>query len=86
MCTYPKIGNLFVGTPEIAFGNALRKLRERTGLSQEDFADQCGLDRTYVGILERGKKSPTLRTMLKICVCLEISFTRLAAAIEKEQS
>ena len=48
----------------IAFGKRLVDLRTTTGLSQEAFAFKCGLDRTYIGIIERGEKSPTFEHAL----------------------
>lgn len=58
-------------TLENAFGQALRLLREKTGLSQEELADRCGIHRTYVSQLERGLKSPTLRLVWQICGSLD---------------
>ncbi len=41
----------------------IRAFREEKGLSQEDFADICGLHRTYVGSVERGERNVTLSTL-----------------------
>jgi transcriptional regulator with XRE-family HTH domain len=51
-------------------GNVLRAKREKLGISQEDLAERAGVDRSYVSILERGLKSPTLETLERICVAL----------------
>ncbi len=61
----------------IAFGKRLVDLRTTTGLSQEAFAFKCGLDRTYIGIIERGEKSPTLNTLYKIANGLSITLSHL---------
>jgi transcriptional regulator with XRE-family HTH domain len=53
-----------------AIGGVLRAKREKLGMSQEDVAERAGVDRTYVSILERGLKSPTLETLEKICSAL----------------
>ena len=45
------------------FGAHLKKLRLHSGLSQEAFADKCGLDRTYVSGIERGVRNPTLEVI-----------------------
>lgn len=45
------------------FGKKLRKIRESLGLSQEAFADKCGLDRTYVGGVERGERNISLKNI-----------------------
>ena len=42
---------------EEIFARNLRKFRERVNLSQEELAAKCGLDRTYIGTLERKEKT-----------------------------
>lgn len=49
-----------------AFGEVLKKYRKKAKLSQEELALSCGLDRTYIGLLERSKRQPTLSTIFKI--------------------
>lgn len=44
----------------------LRRLRTKLGLSQEEFAERCGLHRTYVGAIERGERNVTLKTLGQI--------------------
>ncbi|EMN1412602.1 helix-turn-helix domain-containing protein [Enterobacter hormaechei] len=44
----------------VKFGKRVRELRKERGWSQEEFADRCGLDRTYVSGIERGVRNPTL--------------------------
>lgn len=39
-------------------------------MSQEEIADRAGVDRTYISILERGLKSPTLETFERVCGAL----------------
>jgi len=53
-----------------AIGSVLRAKREELSLSQEKVAERSGLDRTYVSILERGLKSPTVETLEKISAAL----------------
>lgn len=50
----------------------LRRLRAERGLTQEEVAEQAGLNRNYVGMLEREENSPTLDTLEKISSVLEI--------------
>jgi len=53
-----------------AIGGVLRAKREKLGISQEEVAERAGVDRTYVSILERGLKSPTVETLEKVCAAL----------------
>jgi transcriptional regulator with XRE-family HTH domain len=55
-----------------AFGHALRLYRERAGLSQEALADRIGSVRSYIRLLEYGKKTPTINTFHVICYALDI--------------
>jgi transcriptional regulator with XRE-family HTH domain len=59
-------------TNEEAFGNVLRDVRLTKGLSQEELAYRSGLHRTYISILERGLKSPSLSTIFRLFSILEI--------------
>lgn len=47
----------------IAFGTVLRAARTQMGLSQEALGLACDIDRTYVSLLERGERQPTLSTL-----------------------
>jgi transcriptional regulator with XRE-family HTH domain len=53
-----------------AIGRILRAKRESLGISQETLAERAEVDRSYVSILERGLKSPTLETLERICIAL----------------
>lgn len=59
------------------FGKRVAELRKKAGYSQEQFAFKCGVDRTYVGVVERGEKSPTLNTIEKIAKALGIPMSEL---------
>ena len=54
------------GNIDLAFGKVLRRLRLEAELSQEELAHNCDLHRTYISLLERGKKSPSLGVMVRI--------------------
>jgi transcriptional regulator with XRE-family HTH domain len=54
------------------------------GLSQEKLAELSDLDRTYVSLVERGKRIPMLTTLVKIAKGLDISLAELFAEVEKE--
>lgn len=59
------------------FGERLRIYRKRTGLSQEKFAEKCDLNETYIGDIERGAKNPSLATLEKLSVGLQIPLSQL---------
>lgn len=50
----------------------LRKLRHAKGLSQEDLADRAGINRNYVGMLEREENAATVDTLERLADVLEI--------------
>ncbi|WP_462249675.1 helix-turn-helix domain-containing protein [Ekhidna sp.] len=55
------------------FGDSLKELRETNNISQEKLALNCGLDRTYVGSVERGERNISLLNMIKIISAFEMS-------------
>jgi len=63
------------------FGQRVRKLRSQQGLSQEAFAERCGLDRTYVGGIERGDRNLGLRNINAIAKALGISLEELMRSL-----
>ena len=63
------------------FGSKVRELRAAQGYSQEAFADECGLDRTYVSGIKRGKRNLTLRNIAIIAKALGISISDLTRGL-----
>lgn len=61
----------------IHFGQRVKALRLQAGLSQEAFADRCGLDRTYISGIERGVRNPTLEVIGVIADGLKIELSIL---------
>jgi transcriptional regulator with XRE-family HTH domain len=61
----------------IPLGQAIKAQREKLGLSQEKLADRCAFDRTYISMLERGKRNPSLLNLLKLAKGLETSVSQL---------
>ena len=59
------------------FGRRVAELRKQAGFSQEKFAFQCNIDRTYIGTIESGEKSPTLNTINKIAQALNMPLYQL---------
>lgn len=56
-----------------AFGERIRQLRSDQGFSQEDFAHKVGLDRTYIGGVERGERNLSLDNIHRIATALNVS-------------
>lgn len=61
----------------VRFGNAVRHRRHKLGVSQEEFADMCGLDRTYIGGVERGERNLSLVNIEKIAHTFRVSLAEL---------
>jgi len=63
-----------------SFGTALRATRKRLGVSQEELALKCGIDRAYMGAIERGEQNPGLLHIYKIATALGVKIENLMAA------
>jgi transcriptional regulator with XRE-family HTH domain len=61
----------------IAFGKRVREMRKSKGISQERLAEMAGIDRSYMGNIERGEKNITLKKAYEICDALEIEIQDL---------
>lgn len=66
-----------------AFGIALRELREAQGLSQEKLALESDLDRTFISLLERGLRQPSLTTIFELAKVLDCRASALVDRAEK---
>ncbi|HEX6591325.1 MAG TPA: helix-turn-helix transcriptional regulator [Moraxellaceae bacterium] len=64
------------------FGSVVRQYREQRRWSQEVLADAAGLNRSYLGEIERGVAVPSLATIAKLAGALELSLSELMARIE----
>lgn len=67
-----------------ALGKRIQRLRKKTGLSQERFALQIDMDRTYLASVEAGKRNISLQNIVKIANGLEISIADLFKNLEME--
>lgn len=74
----------------VAFGQLLKELREERGLSQSQLALDSGLDQTFVSLLERGRRQPSLITIFALCDALHVEpetvVRRLALARPRARS
>lgn len=66
-----------------SLGEALRLRRSKAGYSQEGFAAEVGLHRTYIGAVERGERNITVKNLVRIAEALEISPSLLLKDTEK---
>lgn len=66
-----------------AFGLAIRDRREGLALSQEELGFRADLDRTYISMVERGVRSPSLNTVAKLSKALGTKASVLVTAAEK---
>jgi transcriptional regulator with XRE-family HTH domain len=70
--------------PAKAFGRALRARRRAASLTQENLGFEADLTRVFVSWLERGKKQPTITTVLKLAAALRCSAAELVADMEAQ--
>lgn len=68
---------------EVKFGEILKKIRIEKGLSQHQLALHADLDRTYISLLERGLRTPTLATLFKISSALGIAPHKIVIQLEE---
>jgi transcriptional regulator with XRE-family HTH domain len=61
----------------VGIGQAIRGLRAEAGLSQEALAHEAGVDRSYMGGIERGEHNMTIINLVRISRCLQISVSEL---------
>lgn len=65
----------------IKIGHKIRYLRKEQGYSQEGFADEVGLDRTYVGGIERGERNIAVINLIRIAKTLNVEVGELFPSI-----
>ena len=63
------------------FGKRVRELRQKGEWSQEAFAEECDLDRTYMGGIERGERNLGLRNIERIAEALGITIAELMEGV-----
>jgi transcriptional regulator with XRE-family HTH domain len=67
-----------------SIGRRVRAAREAAGLSQESLAEMSGINRGFLGELERGESSPTVTTLEKVCKALGVPVSELVRSAERE--
>ena len=69
--------------PAAEIGPVLRDFRLQRELSQEHLAAKAGMHRNYIGGIERGEKSPTVKSVGRILDVLGVSWTELGQALDR---
>lgn len=59
------------------FGDKLQKVRKSQSISQEELAAKLSMHRTYIGMVERGERNPTIRTLYKLAKALKVEASDL---------
>jgi len=67
---------------EKSFGQVLRQLREEHGLSQEELGLESGYHRTYISLLERGQKNPSLQTIFQLAKALNVEPSEIVERVQ----
>lgn len=68
-----------------SFGMAIREYRNELGISQEKFALQIGMDRTYYASVELGKRNISIQNIEKIAIGLGVTISEIFIKIENSK-
>jgi len=69
-------------TIEEAFGEAIRELRKANQISQEKLAEISNLDRSFISLLECGRKQPSLITIFQLAKAFNLSASKILSLVE----
>ena len=61
----------------VKFGSHLKAMRIERGYSQSELAYRGGFDRNYIGMVERGERNPSLKSLLRIAQALDVTLFEL---------
>ena len=73
-----------VGSYELPFGAALRRMRLGAGMSQEQLGLEAGVQRNFISLIELGQNQPTINTIAKLARALGLKASELVAEAERE--
>ena len=62
---------------DLQFGRKLQRVRKKTGLTQEKLADLSKRSTTFIGLIETGRRRPSVKTLQKIATALEVNIKDL---------
>jgi len=71
-------------TIEEAFGEVIRELRKANNFSQERLADLSHIDRSFISLVENGRKQPSLITIFQLAKAFNVSTAKIMAAAEEK--
>lgn len=71
-------------TIEEAFGQVIQELRKANSLSQEKLADLSHIDRSFISLVENGRKQPSLITIFQLAKAFNVSTAKIMAAAEEK--
>ncbi len=63
---------IMMDTPLQILGNNIKKIREQKGISQEELANMADFDRTYISLIERGKRNLSLLNLCRFAKALDL--------------
>ena len=58
------------------FGQKIVEIRKKQKLTQEELADKAGIERSYMGAIERGERNPTLKKVYQISKALKVNLSK----------
>ena len=68
---------VIVATVSKRIGKNIRKIREEKRITQEELAGNAGLNRAYIGYIERGERNPSTETLEKVAKALRVQLSQL---------
>ena len=67
------------------FGLVVRRHRDRVGIPQDELAHRAGLHRTYISLVERGQRNPTLQVIHALAGALNTTMTEMVEELERHK-
>ena len=68
----------------VLVGRVIAKFRYNKGISQEIISGLAGIGRTHLSAIERGERKPTLETLYRLSMALDVKMSTIVIEIEKE--
>jgi len=65
-------------------GKTIKAIRLKSGLSQEDLAHECNVDRSYISMIEVGRNEPSVSKIFELCYGLKVKPSDFFLLVERE--